>query len=157
MGLKSKEAAQRQFRSKLKIYRVFAICFRSIKLSCTQFISNDNPAATAKEQDLRTTLEAVYEFYMRGFDFAPIDLYESDESKFLIVGDRQLRPPFVSLSGLGEAAARDLAAARVGGREFISVEELSRACPKLSQAHIEQLKSVGALSSLPDESQMSLF
>ena len=72
-------------------------------------------------------------------------------------GDRQLRPPFVSLSGLGEAAARDLAAARVGGREFISVEELSRACPKLSQAHIEQLKSVGALSSLPDESQMSLF
>ena len=118
---------------------------------------DSKPDATAKEQDLRTTLEAVYEFYMRGFDFAPIDLYESDESKFLIVGDRQLRPPFVSLSGLGEAAARDLAAARVGGREFISVEELSRACPKLSQAHIEQLKSVGALSSLPDESQMSLF
>ena len=118
---------------------------------------DSKPDATAKEQDLRTTLEAVYEFYMRGFDFAPIDLYESDESKFLIVGDRQLRPPFVSLSGLGEAAARDLAAARVGGREFISIEELSRACPKLSQAHIEQLKSVGALSSLPDESQMSLF
>ena len=113
--------------------------------------------ATAKEQDLRTTLEAVYEFYMRGFDFAPIDLYESDESKFLVVGDRQLRPPFVSLSGLGEAAARDLVAAREGGREFISIEELSMACPKLSQAHIEQLKSVGALNSLPDESQMSFF
>ena len=113
--------------------------------------------ATAKEQDLRTTLEAVYEFYMRGFDFAPIDLYESDESKFLVVGDRQLRPPFVSLSGLGEAAARDLVAAREGGREFISIEELSMACPKLSQAHIEQLKSVGALSALPDESQMSFF
>ncbi len=117
----------------------------------------NKPDATAKESDLLTTLEAVYEFYMRGFDFAPIDLYESDESKFLIVGDRQLRPPFVSLSGLGEAAARDLVAAREGGREFISVEELSRACPKLSQAHIEQLKSVGALSSLPDESQMSFF
>ena len=113
--------------------------------------------ATAKEQDLRTTLEAVYEFYMRGFDFAPIDLYESDESKFLVDGDRQLRPPFVSLSGLGEAAARDLVAAREGGREFISIEELSMACPKLSQAHIEQLKSVGALNSLPDESQMSFF
>ena len=113
--------------------------------------------ATAKEQDLRTTLESVYEFYRRGFDFAPIDLYESDESKFLVVGEKQLRPPFVSLSGLGEAAARDLAAAREGGREFISVEELSMACPKLSQAHIEQLKAVGALSSLPDESQMSFF
>ena len=113
--------------------------------------------STAKEEDLLTTLEAVYEFYMRGFDFAPIDLYESDESKFLIVGDKQLRPPFVSISGLGEAAARDLAAAREGGREFISVEELSMACPKLSQAHVEQLKNIGALSSLPDESQMSLF
>ena len=31
------------------------------------------------------------------------------------------------------------------------------ACPQLSQAHIEQLKSVGALNSLPDESQMSFF
>ena len=41
--------------------------------------------------------------------------------------------------------------------DVISIEELSMACPKLSQAHIEQLKSVGALSSLPDESQMSLF
>ena len=60
--------------------------------------------ATAKENDLLTTLESVYEFYLRGYSFAPIDLYESDESKFLIVGDKQLRPPFVSLSGLGEAA-----------------------------------------------------
>ena len=41
--------------------------------------------------------------------------------------------------------------------KFISIEELSMACPKLSQAHIEQLKSVGALSALPDESQMSFF
>ncbi len=113
--------------------------------------------ATAKENDLLTTLESVYEFYLRGYSFAPIDLYESDESKFLIVGDKQLRPPFVSLSGLGEAAARDLAAARDSGREFISVEELSMACPKLSQAHIDQLKGVGALSGLPDESQMTLF
>ena len=113
--------------------------------------------ATAKEGDLLTTLEAVYEFYRRGFDFAPIDLYESDESKFLVAGEKQLRPPFVAISGLGSAAARDLAAAREGGREFISVEELSMACPKLSQAHIEQLKAVGALSSLPDESQMSFF
>ena len=113
--------------------------------------------ATAKEGDLLTTLEAVYEFYRRGFDFAPIDLYESDESKFLVAGEKRLRPPFVAISGLGSAAARDLAAAREGGREFISVEELSMACPKLSQAHIDQLKGVGALSGLPDESQMTLF
>ena len=34
--------------------------------------------------DLLTTLEVVYEFYLRGFEFAPIDLYESHATKFLI-------------------------------------------------------------------------
>lgn len=113
--------------------------------------------ATAKEEDLVTTLEAVYEFYMRGFEFAPMDLYECDAAKFLVVDEKRLRPPFVAISGLGAAAANDLMACRTGGRRFISVEELSLACPKVSQAHIEQLKAVGALGEMPEESQMTLF
>ena len=113
--------------------------------------------ATAKEDDLLTTLEAVYEFYMRGFDFAPMDLYECDAVKFLIADERRLRPPFVAISGLGLAAANDLVACRAGSRQFISVEELSLACPKVSQAHLEQLKNVGALGDMPEESQMTLF
>ncbi len=39
---------------------------------------------TANEDDLLVTLEAVYEFNMRGFSFLPIDLYHSDAAKFLI-------------------------------------------------------------------------
>ena len=113
--------------------------------------------STQKEDELLTTLESVYEFYCRGFSFAPMDLYECDATRFLVVDDKRLRPPFVAISGLGAAAANDLMSCREGGRRFISVEELSLACPKVSQAHIEQLKGVGALSSLPDESQMSLF
>ncbi|MBS6749812.1 MAG: PolC-type DNA polymerase III, partial [Firmicutes bacterium] len=113
--------------------------------------------ATAKEDDLLTTLEAVYEFYMRGFEFAPMDLYECDATKFLVVDEKRLRPPFVAISGLGAAAANDLMNCRTGGRRFISVEELSMACPKVSQAHIEQLKAVGALGEMPEESQMTLF
>ena len=54
--------------------------------------------ATAKEEDLVTTLEAVYEFYMRGFEFAPMDLYECDAAKFLVVDEKRLRPPFVAIS-----------------------------------------------------------
>ena len=46
---------------------------------------------------------------------------------------------------------------REGGRRFISVEELSLACPKVSQAHIEQLRATGALGDMPEESQMTLF
>ena len=82
-------------------------------------------------------------------------------AKFLPVGDRMLRPPFVSLSGLGENAAADLYSAvhpEDGTRpEFISVDELSRRCPKVSQTCFDQLKSIGALRDLPDSSQMSFF
>ena len=116
-----------------------------------------NSNATAKEEDLLTTLEVVYEFYMRGLDFAPIDLYESDATRFNIAGTKSLRPPFVAISGLGETAARDLVSCRESGKEFISVEELSAACPKVSQTHLEQLKALGALGNMPDSSQMSLF
>ena len=113
--------------------------------------------ATQKEEELLTTLEAVYEFYCRGFSFAPMDLYKCDAVYFLRVGDKQLRPPFVAVSGLGAAAAADLVACRVGGRKFVSVEELSISCPKVSQAHVEQLKELGALGDMPEESQMTLF
>lgn len=118
---------------------------------------NGNPNATAKEEDLLTTLEMVYEFYMRGFDFAPVDLYESDASKFLPVGDKLLRVPFVAVSGLGETAALDLAHAREIRRDFVSVEEIARACPKVSQTHFAVLKELGAFGQMPEESQMSLF
>jgi len=115
------------------------------------------PDISAKEEDLYTTLEAVYEFNMRGFEFAPIDLYESDAVKFIITGDGKLRPPFVAISGLGETAAYDLQKCTEGGRRFISVEEVSAACPKVSQSHLEALKNLGALGNMPESSQINFF
>ena len=112
---------------------------------------------TANEEDLMVTMEAVYEFNMRGFSFAPIDLYESDAIKFRITDDGRLRPPFVSISGLGDSAAQDLANCRRNGEKFISVEELGRACPKVSQTHLETLKRLGALGEMPETSQINLF
>ncbi len=112
---------------------------------------------TANEEDLLVTMEAVYEFNMRGFAFAPIDLYQSDATKFIIVDDKHLRPPFVSISGLGETAAMDLARCKETGEKFISMEELGRACPKVSQTHLEQLKALGALGDMPESSQINLF
>ena len=112
---------------------------------------------TANEEDLLVTLEAVYEFNMRGFSFAPIDLYQSDSTRFLPAGDTQLRPPFVSISGLGEAAAMDLLACQERGERFISVEELGLACPKVSQSHLAELKRLGALGDMPESSQINLF
>ena len=109
-----------------------------------------------KEEELLITLEACYEFYLRGFEFTRIDFYESDPVKFLITDDNKLRPPFVSISGVGEAAAFDIAESR-NGREFISIDEVSAACSKVSRTCLDQLKALGAMRDLPESSQMSLF
>ena len=116
---------------------------------------DSNEDASAKDEDLLTTLEVVYEFYLRGFEFAPIDLYESHATKFLIK-DGKILPPFVSISGLGENAAIDLMEGRKG-KHFISIEEVCAACPKVSKTHVQMLKDAGAFGDLPDTSQVSLF
>jgi DNA polymerase-3 subunit alpha (Gram-positive type) len=115
----------------------------------------DNENATDKDEDLLTTLEVAYEYYLRGFEFLPIDIYKSHATKFQIV-DGKLLPPFVAISGLGENAALDIMKGREG-KEFLSVEEFSAACPKVSKTHIQMLKDAGAFGSLPDTSQVSFF
>ena len=98
---------------------------------------DNNEEATAKDEDLLTTLEVVYEFYIRGFEFAPIDIYESHATKFLI-RDGKLLPPFIAISGLGESAAWDIMDGRKG-KQFLSIEEFSAACPKVSKTHLQML------------------
>ena len=117
-------------------------------------IKND-PDATDKDEDLMTTLEAVYEFYMRGFEFDMIDIYKSHATKFNIENGKLL-PPFVAVSGLGESAAWDIMEGREGKR-FISIEEFSAACPKVSKTHLEMLRNLGAFGDLPETSQITLF
>ena len=114
-----------------------------------------NEEATAKDEDLLTTLEVVYEFYLRGFEFAPISIYDSHATKFLIK-DGKLLPPFVAISGLGESAAWDIMEGR-RGKTFLSIEEVSAACPKVSKTHMQMLKEAGAFGDLPDTSQVSFF
>ncbi len=114
-----------------------------------------NEDATAKDEDLLTTLEVAYEYYLRGFEFLPIDLYQSEAIRFKIV-DGKLLPPFVAISGLGESAAWDLVEGRKG-KSFLSIEEVAAACPKVSKTHIQMLKDAGAFGDLPDTSQVSLF
>ena len=111
--------------------------------------------ASDKDQDLMTTMEVVYEFYLRGFEFLPISLYDSHATRFLIK-DGKILPPFVSISGLGENAAWDLMRGREG-KQFISIEEVMLACPKVSKTHVQMLKDIGAFGDMPDTSQISLF
>ena len=121
-----------------------------------EIIAKDKEAS-AVEQDMLTTLEVCYEFYLRGFTFARMDLYRSQAINFTV--DEQAKaliPPFVSVAGLGETAAISLAE-QCKGRRFISIEEVSAACPKVSKTHIDKLTEAGAFGDLPQTSQMDLF
>ncbi len=112
---------------------------------------------TAVEEDMLVTLEVVYEFYLRGFTFRHVELYRSHAVNFLMdEAQGSLLPPFTSIPGLGETAAQSIVEQREG-KTFISIEEFSAACPKVSKTHIEQLKAAGALDGIPDTSQLTLF
>ncbi len=115
----------------------------------------NNKDATAVEQAMMTTLEVCYEFYLRGFHFETINIYESDATKFKVT-ENGLLPPFTSVHGLGEAAALDTVEKRKG-KSFISIEEFALCCNKLSKTHIEQLKALGAFAGMAETSQMTLF
>jgi DNA polymerase-3 subunit alpha (Gram-positive type) len=67
----------------------------------------------------------------------------------------KVRLPFASISGVGEAAANALAAAKDGG-VYISVDDLQTRS-KVSKSVIENLRDAGALDGLPQSSQMTLF
>ena len=116
---------------------------------------DNNENATPKDEDMLITLEVVYEFYLRGLDFAPIDIYKSHATRFQLQ-DGKILPPFVAISGLGESAAWDIMEGRQG-KQFLSIEEFSAACPKVSKTHIQMLKDAGAFGDLPDTSQVSFF
>ena len=121
-----------------------------------EIIAKDKEAS-AVEQDMLTTLEVCYEFYLRGFTFARMDLYRSQAINFVVDEKaKALIPPFVSVAGLGETAAISLAE-QCKKRRFISIEEVSAACPKVSKTHIDKLTEAGAFGDMPQTSQMDLF
>ena len=112
---------------------------------------------TAVEEDMLTTLEVCYEFYLRGFTFARMDICRSESTKFLVDEEKKaLIPPFTSVAGLGETVGDDIVEKRKG-KDFLSIEEFSLTCTKVSGTHLAQLKDAGAFGNLPDSSQFSLF
>ena len=67
--------------------------------------------ATQKDKGMYTILEIVLEFYERGFDFLPIDLYKSYSNKFQIE-DGKIGPPLSSIAGLGGIAAEYISSSK---------------------------------------------
>ena len=115
---------------------------------------------TDVEDKMYTTLEVCYEMYLRGYTFKKMNLMEVQATRFGV--DREhnaLIPCLTSIPGLGEAAAEATVEAIKdrNGKPFISVEEVSACCSKLSEAHLKALRFMGALDGLPETSQITLF
>ncbi|MEK8130192.1 PolC-type DNA polymerase III [Paenibacillus filicis] len=110
--------------------------------------------ALPKEKSMISILEMAIEMTARGFSFKPIDLYKSDATKFIIEGD-SLIPPFSALAGIGENAAKNIAAARDAG-PYLSVEDF-QSRSKASKTVIELLSGMGCFRGLPETNQLSLF
>ena len=92
--------------------------------------------------------------YLCDTKMKPFDLKKGLTVSFWIKGAKWSHQAGI-ISGLGETAAEDLK--KCQGKRFLSIEEVSAACPKVSKTHIQMLKDAGAFGDMPDTSQVSLF
>lgn len=110
--------------------------------------------ALPKEKAMLPILEMALEMTARGFHFKSIDLYRSDATRFTVDGD-SLIPPFSALAGIGENAAKNIAAAKEQG-EFLSIEDFQQKS-KASKTIVELLTQLNCFRGLPESNQLSLF
>ena len=107
-----------------------------------------------RNKDIVTILEVVYEMNMRGIELLPVDLYQSDATKFL-VENGALRPPFNAIPGVGSNAALALAENRKG-QVFHTIEEF-RAVTKANSGVVAAMEKCGCFEGLDKTAQISLF
>ncbi|MHB8126476.1 MAG: PolC-type DNA polymerase III [Desulfitobacteriaceae bacterium] len=117
-------------------------------------IENKGNEASAKEKNLLTILELAIEMDFRGIPILKVKMEESHATNFLIT-PAGILPPFASLQGLGETAAKNIVALRDEGG-ISSVEDL-RNQAKLSKTVIEMLDKHGSLQGIPEQNQLSFF
>jgi DNA polymerase III, alpha subunit (gram-positive type) len=117
-------------------------------------VERKGPDATARDKAVASTMQLVLEALARGIKFRRVHLYESDATRFRVTPEGLL-PPFISLNGVGVAAAESIVQAREQGR-FTSVDDL-RTRARLTKSVIDTLRRHGTLEGLPETDQLTLF
>ena len=107
-----------------------------------------------KKKNEQAICEIVVEMEARNIELLPVDIYLSDGKKFTIEDDK-IRIPLIGINGLGGAVIDAIVKEREEGK-FISVEDLKRRT-KMQQPVVDKLKNIGAISSLSETNQISLF
>lgn len=114
----------------------------------------DSGTITPKEEDTIKDMRIVQEMYARGFEFLPIDLYQSQATKFQII-DGKLLPSFGTIDGMGDRAAEAVVEAAKDG-EFLSKDDF-RMRTKVSKTVLDLMSDLGIFGDLPETNQLSLF
>ena len=112
------------------------------------------PKLDPKKKNEQAICEIVVEMEARGLELLPVDIYLSAGRKFTIENEK-IRIPLIGINGLGGAVIDAIVKEREEGK-FISVEDLKRRT-KMSQPVVDKLKNIGAISSLSETNQISLF
>jgi len=106
------------------------------------------------EEDSLDDMRLVEEFYVRGFEFMPIDLKIVKADKFSIV-DNKLMPSLKSIDGIADTAAKNIVEG-CKNNEFTSQADFRTKC-KVGDSVVEKLVSLGIIKDLPKSDQLSLF
>ncbi|HJB19332.1 MAG TPA: PolC-type DNA polymerase III [Candidatus Bariatricus faecipullorum] len=111
-------------------------------------------ALSKKDEDTLKDMRIVQEMYARGYEFLPIDLYQSKATRFRIV-DGKLLPPFNTIDGMGDKAAEAVEMASKDG-PYLSKDDF-RQRTRVSKTVIDLMDQMGLLGDLPESNQLSLF
>ncbi|WP_428013850.1 PolC-type DNA polymerase III [Athalassotoga sp.] len=107
-----------------------------------------------KDKARESVLEVAKEMILRGYKFIGVDIFKSSAKRFEIENDA-LRVPLNKIPGLGDKVASSIEEERKL-KPFTSVEDL-RSRTILNKNHIQMLKEMGALKSLPEKDQITLI
>lgn len=117
-------------------------------------IDRQGQKAQPKDKKLLVILEVAMEMLLRGFDFYPVDIDNSDSSRFKVYKNGLLLP-FSALPNVGVAAAQGIVSAR-SEKPFLSIEDFQQRS-HLNKTAMEILRKNDCFSSLPESTQISLF
>ena len=112
------------------------------------------PKMSKSEEDSLDDMRLVEEFYVRGFEFTPIDLNVVKPDKFSIV-DGKLMPSLKSIEGIADTAAKNIVEG-CKGQTFTSQADMMKKC-KIGDSVCKKLVELGIIKDLPKTDQLSIF
>ena len=135
---------------------VVAKGYRGVSDCITEIEKKQNEgSATAKDNEMLSTMQLVREAIARGVEFLGVDLKRSDARAFLPENGK-IRMPFNSLPGLGDTAAEKIFDTMKENPDLFSIQQL-REKSGISKSIVELLRANGVLKGLTETNQLSLF